>query len=332
MLGGLGERMVDEDPRPEFSVVVTCHFEEDSIDAFHGRLRRTLDGLGRSHELILVNDGSTDGTLARLRAIFERDRSVSVLLDLYKNSGQAVAITAGCVEARGRNVVLIDSDLQLDPEDLPRLVAEFDKGFDVVSGYRVDRQDSLWRRAASRLANVVMRRVSRAPFRDFGCTFKILDGRLVRAFEPGPLRPLRPPYLIAAAQRCSELPVSHHARPHGHSGWTLDKLLAYNMDNVVGLSRRPFQMLSTLCFLAGLLLVLRVLVSPLLPGPILGEVSNGLLLNALVVSLLLIVGVSSLIGEYVLRTYLTSQSMPAYIVRKAWRRTPGADAGVHRDV
>lgn len=311
---------------PELSVVVTCFVEEPTIDEFHARLSRTLDALGRSCEIVFVNDGSTDDTLARLEAIFERDPRVSVLIDLMRNAGQGAAITAGCAHARGRRIVLLDSDLQLDPEDLPRLVAEADRGADVVSGVRVDRQDPLGRRMASWLANIILRRVSRSELRDFGCTFKVLDARLVRAFEPGPFRPLRPPYLVAQARTCADVPVAHHPRRHGRSGWTFARLFEYAMDAVVGLSQRPFQILAGICFATALLFVLRILVSPFLPRGILPEVTNGLILNAMVFSLLIVVGVVCAVGEYVIRNYRALYAEPAYVVRSVRRREPAGPA------
>ncbi|MCP3983792.1 MAG: glycosyltransferase family 2 protein [bacterium] len=300
---------------PEFTVVTTCYWEERSIREFHARLSATLQELGRSYEIVFVNDGSGDGTLDCLEAIFEQDEHVYMVIDLMKNVGQTVAITAGCAHARGHNIILLDSDLQLDPEDLPGLIAEFDKGFDLVTGYRVARQDSRLRTIPSRLANVIMRMMSNTDLRDFGCTFKILDGRLIRAFQPGPNRPLKPPHVIAAAGRITEVPVSHHPRPYGRSGWSFSRLFAYNMENLVNLSQRPFQILSAACFLVGLLLVLRVLASLVVSAPLLSTVTNGLILNVLVFCLLIIVGVLCAVGEYVIRGYLILQGHPAYIIR-----------------
>ncbi|HOH31537.1 MAG TPA: glycosyltransferase family 2 protein, partial [Candidatus Hydrogenedentes bacterium] len=171
---------------PEFSVLISCHFEENSIEEFHGRLSAALEALGRPYEIILVNDGSTDGTWRKLNALFDKDTHIRVILDLFKNAGQQAAVTAGMTEARGRAWVLMDSDLQLDPGELPLLVAEYDKGTDLVSGYRKNRKDSLWRILPSRLANVIMRRASGSTLRDFGCTFKIYNGDLLRAFRFGP--------------------------------------------------------------------------------------------------------------------------------------------------
>ena len=146
---------------PEFSVIITCYYEEKSIEEFYTRLSGTLESTGRSYEIVFVNDGSTDKTFDRLQSIFDKDPHVRVIMDLFSNAGQGCAITAGITEARGRHFVFMDSDLQLDPEDFPLLLAEFDKGADIVTGWRKERHDSLSRVIPSKLANVIMRRVSR---------------------------------------------------------------------------------------------------------------------------------------------------------------------------
>jgi undecaprenyl-phosphate 4-deoxy-4-formamido-L-arabinose transferase len=305
---------------PELSVVITCHFEERSIDEFHARLSRTLEGLGRSYEIVMVNDGSTDGTLAHLHAIFERDPRVTAVVDLMRNAGQAAAITAGCRQARGQAFVFMDSDLQLDPEDLPRLLAEYDRGGDAVCGYRVDRVDSLGRKIGSRLANVAMRRVSRSALHDLGCTFKVVDGRIVRAFEAGPFRSLRAPALVAAARDVVEVPVAHHQRPYERSGYSPARLIAFAIENVVAMSERPFQFLSLACLVASALLVLRLVSTIFFPRTLLAQVTNGLILHAVAFSLLVVVAVLSAVGEYVIRSYLILRGDPVYVIRSVRRR------------
>jgi len=312
--------MTREEPTVDFSVVISCHFEERSIAEFHERLSETLASLERSYEIIYVNDGSTDGTLAALEKIFERDPHVAAVVDLFRNSGQPAAVTAGTTHARGESFVFMDSDLQLDPEDLPRLIAEHDKGFDIVSGHRTERTDSALRRLPSLLANTAMRRLSRTDLRDFGCTYKIVDGRLLRGFEFGPFKPIRMPYLIGAAGRVTDVAVNHHPRPYGESGWTFSKLLSYFVEILVGISERPFQLLSAVLLLAGALFVVRMVVNVVWPFSLLPEVTGGLLLNVIVVSFLVGAGISAAIGEYVLRSYRLLLGQPAYVVRKLLSR------------
>ena len=314
--------LVPPQPAVDFSVIITCYFEEQSVDEFHKRLSATLESLRRSYEILFVNDGSTDGTFERLRAIYEADPRVSAAIDLFRNTGQANAATPGMMLARGRALVLIDSDLQLDPEDLPRLVAEYDAGADIVTGYRPERRDPLRRRLPSLLANAIMRHASHTRLRDFGCTFKIYDGALVRGFEFGPFKPWRPVPVIAAAGRIAEVPVTHHERRFGESGWTFRKLFAYNMENLVNLSERVFQYLGAICLVLALVFVVRI-ASAFVVDTTLVEVTPGLVLNVVVVSLLVTTAILSALGEFVIRNFITLQRKPAFLVRTILRRRPG---------
>ncbi len=305
---------------PEFSALITCHFEESSIEEFHARLSAALESLGRSYEIIMVNDGSTDGTWDRIRNIFAKDTKVRVAMDLFKNAGQQAAITACIREARGRALILMDSDLQLLPEELPLLVAEYDKGYDLVTGYRKNRRDSFFRIIPSKLANIIMRRASRSTVSDFGCTFKIYNADLVRAFGLGPRRIFSNVDLIAKIQRWSEIPVSHNPRRYGRSGWTFRKLWQYNMENLVKLSQLPFQIIAGGAAAAGALFALRIALGFFLDFNVMSEVTNGLLLNAVVITLLVLLAVLALVGEFAIRSFVILRGEPAYIVRETLRR------------
>jgi len=310
----------------EFSAVISCYREERSLRQFHERLRKALDGLGRSFEIVYVNDGSTDATLPILLELYEEDPRIGVVIDLFKNSGSAAAVAAGVAAARGRHFILMDSDLQLDPEDLPRLVAEFDKGADLVNGVRRERQDPWMRKAASKIVNVALRRLWGAQVLDLGCTFKVAHGQLMRGLAPGPYRVLNPVHLVAAARDCVNVPVSHHPRPYGSSGWALSGLLALMIDTVLGLSRHPFQILSLVNALVVTLLVLRIAAGLVTTRTILPQVTTGLLLTVALLSLATIVAVVCLVGEYVLRVHRAVEGPPRYIIRSMWCRPPARDS------
>jgi len=300
---------------PEFSLVVSCYFEERTIEEFHRRALAALEATGRSFEIILVNDGSADGTWNKLEAIFERDPRVRAVLDLFANAGQQAAVTAGLQEARGDAIILLDSDLQLAPEELPRLVEVYDRGYDLVSGYRENRKDSLFRVLPSKLANIIMRRASRSTLRDFGCTFKIYNARLLRAFQFGAHHVFSNVDVISRITRYTETPVTHFPRPHGKSGWTFRKLWTYNMENLVKLSQTPFQWLALACILASLVFFLRIGAGFFSGFGILRQVTPGLLLNVQVAAVLLLLAVLALIGEFTIRSFLSLRKTPAYIVR-----------------
>ena len=322
-----GNPPVESQPEIEFSVLVTCHYEEKSVDEFYRRLSATLEKLGRTYEIIFVNDGSRDGTWEKLKGIFAADLHVHAALDLFKNSGQQAAITAALNESRGRAIVLIDSDLQLLPEELPILVAQWDKGFDLVTGYRVDRKDSFFRIAPSLLANMIMRRASHSNIRDFGCTFKIYNASLLRAFQYGPRHLFANAEAISRIDRIVEVAVSHRPRKYGKSGWTFRKLMRYNMDNMVILSERPFQFIALICLIVAALFGCRLILDRVVPFQVLPFVSHGLLLNVMIVSLLVNAALISLIGEFVIRSFFATRNVPLYIVREALRRSGSQVAG-----
>lgn len=309
-----------EGPEVDFSVIITCYFEEESIGIFYERLSNALKTLGRSYEIIFINDGSTDRTFEKLRRIFDSDNRVTAAIDLFKNTGQANAKTPGVMIAKGKAMVAMDSDLQLDPEELPHLISIYDRGYDIVSGFREKRKDSFFRILPSKIANVIMRKASGTVLRDFGCTFKIYDMRLVRAFEFGPFKPWRMVPVIAQAARTADVPVSHHSRPFRKSGWTFRKLFAYNMENIVNLSERPFQILGVLCLGIALIGILRLILEFIFPISILPVVTPGLILNVLVIGFLAIFGILAAIGEFSIRNFIKLQRSPAFIIREMCQR------------
>jgi len=203
---------------------------------------------------------------------------------------------------------------------LPRLVAEYDRGFDLVTGYRERRQDSLFRIAPSYLANIIMRRASHSKLRDFGCTFKIFNALPVRAFGFGPRHAISFVEVISKIDRIAEVPVTHYPRRYGRSGWTFKKLMKYNTDNLVILSERPFQATALLCLGTALLLAVRILLYRFIPFIILPSVSHGLLLNAILIALLVNVALLSLTGEFAIRTFFANRAVPLYIVRERLSR------------
>lgn len=279
-----------------------------------------MDATGRSFEIIYVNDGSPDGTLAVLNEIFDRDTRVGVLLDLMKNSGSAAAVSAGCAAARGQHFIFMDSDLQLDPEDLPKLLAAFDEGADLANGVRAERNDPLLRRAASKVVNFALRKAYGVAAIDLGCTFKVARGELLRGLGFGPRKALNPTHLAAAAGRCANVDVTHHARRFGGSGWGYWRLISLTVDTLLGLSRGPFELLSMANLMLASLVFLRLVVALFNSGSLLSEVTHGLLLSIALMSLTLLVGIGCLVGAYVIRIHRSIEGPPLYIVRRSWKR------------
>jgi dolichol-phosphate mannosyltransferase len=210
---------------PEISVVVPLFNEEESIAMLQSELRDALKDL--NHEVVFVDDGSSDRTVERI----EPAQNVHVVR-FEKNAGQSAAIFAGLNVARGATLVLIDGDLQNDPADIPRLLAELARGADLVCGYRVKRRDTLVKRLTSRIANAVRSRYTKDGVRDTGCTLKAMRRECVSALLPFKgMHRFIPALVKAAGYRLVEIPVNHRPRRFGQSKYGLgNRALRATMD------------------------------------------------------------------------------------------------------
>jgi dolichol-phosphate mannosyltransferase len=204
----------DAEP-PAVSVVVPLFNEEENVPILQAELVAALAGI--RHEIIFVDDGSTDQTRARLT---ESDEVR--ILHFEQNAGQSAAIHAGANAARGAVVVLIDGDLQNDPADIPRLLAEIERGADLVCGYRARRKDTLIKRLTSWVANSVRSRFTKDGVRDTGCTLKAMRRECVRTLVPFKgMHRFIPALVKGAGYRLVEIPVNHRARKFGQSKYGL---------------------------------------------------------------------------------------------------------------
>ncbi|HEU5247602.1 MAG TPA: glycosyltransferase family 2 protein [Candidatus Udaeobacter sp.] len=200
---------------PALSVVVPLYNEEENLPILQEELRVTLGGI--DHEIIFIDDGSIDRTAERI----ETAPNIRVIR-FEKNSGQSAAIYAGVTAARGATLVVIDGDLQNDPADIPKLLAEITHGADLVCGYRVKRRDTVVKRLTSRIANAVRSRYTRDGVRDTGCTLKAMRRECVSALLPFKgMHRFIPALVKAAGYRLVEVPVNHRPRRFGQSKYGL---------------------------------------------------------------------------------------------------------------
>ncbi len=200
---------------PAVSVVAPLFNEEENVALLQGELTKALDGL--DYEIIFVDDGSTDATIARIPPS-ERVR----VLPFAQNAGQSAAMYAGLHAARGAVAVLIDGDLQNDPADIPRLLREIEAGADLVCGYRVQRKDTVVKRITSRVANFVRSRFTKDGVRDTGCTLKAMRRECVQALVPFKgMHRFIPALVKGAGFRLVEIPVNHRPRQFGVSKYGL---------------------------------------------------------------------------------------------------------------
>ncbi|MBX3736355.1 MAG: glycosyltransferase family 2 protein [Candidatus Didemnitutus sp.] len=323
--------------QPEVSVFVPVHNEEANIEPLLDRLYPVLDGMfpnrPDSYEVVVVNDGSRDGSLARLRAEVPRRRNL-VVVDLRRNYGQTAAMKAGIDIARGRVLVSLDADLQNFPEDIPALLAKLDEGFDVVSGWRKDRKDAKVRRNfLSAVANGIISRVSGVRLNDYGCTLKAYRSEVIKEVRLfGEMHRFIPIYAHWMGARIAELPVRHAARSAGQSKYGMERIFKVMCDMVTikfldrylakpiyvfGAFTAGFGVLAVAVFALSLYLKFARGVSMILtPLPTLA----GVLLLAAVMSLLL-----GLVAEIVVRIYFETRGGNAYSVRNVWR-APGGES------
>lgn len=215
------------------SVMVPVYNEVDAIPHLYAATHKVLSSLGRPWELIFVNDGSTDGSEAKLDALAAADPHVRVV-HFRRNFGQTAAMMAGFDHARGEVIIPMDGDNQNDPSDIPRMLEKIDEGFDVVSGWRKDRQDNaLQRNIPSIMANRLISRVSGVPLHDFGCSLKAYRAEVIKGVRLyGEMHRFLPVYAKWHGASITEIPVNHHARKTGSSKYGLERVIKVVFDLV----------------------------------------------------------------------------------------------------
>jgi undecaprenyl-phosphate 4-deoxy-4-formamido-L-arabinose transferase len=300
----------------DVSVVVPVFNEAANLGMLHERLAATLQQLGRSYEIWYVDDGSSDGSLQILRDLTRQDRNVGVI-ELTRNFGQHAAVLAGFAAAHGNIVVTLDADLQNPPEEIPRLLARIDEGYEVVGGWREERQDPLFRRLASRLINEVTSVAVGVKMKDYGCMLRAYRRSIVQQIVDCDERSSFIPALAnSLAKRTTELEVGHADRFSGTSKYGLMKLLRLSFDLITGFSLLPIQLMSLTGIIVAVVGVgfgVFLLMRRLFIGPeVEGVFTLFAILFVFIGILILAVG---LVGEYVGRIYLEVRRRPTYRIR-----------------
>ncbi len=248
----------------DVSIVVPLYNEEESVGALYEEVRAAADRLGREWELLLIDDGSTDATVDRLRTICARDSRVRAVR-FRRNYGQTAALQAGFDHALGEVVITLDGDLQNDPGDFGLLLATLDEGYDVVSGWRRDRKDKmLSRRVPSQVANWLIGALTGVDIHDNGCTLKAYRADVVkRARLYAEMHRFLMPMMALSGSRWKEVVVHHRARRFGHSKYGISRIWKVFLDlltikMLLGFTTRPAKWFALLSapFLAGALLAL----------------------------------------------------------------------------
>jgi undecaprenyl-phosphate 4-deoxy-4-formamido-L-arabinose transferase len=302
------------------SVVVPVYNEESNLEEFLRRLLAVMDGSGRPYEVILVDDGSRDRSLAILKAQAAARKDVVRVLELSRNFGQHQAILAAFHDVTGDVVVTLDADLQNPPEEIPRLLAKYEEGYDVVGGVRQNRQDSWARKLASAIVNRVTASITRMKLTDFGCMLRAYSREVVddinRCDEASTFIPALGQ---SFARRPTEIEVAHAPRTGGESAYSLYRLVRLNFDLMTGFSSVPIQifgMLGTVVAAGGIAFGIFLFVRRLIVG---AEVEGVFTLFAILFTLLGIAMAGlGIVGEYVGRIYEQVRGRPRFSVRRAY--------------
>ena len=324
-------------PRPDYSVVVPFYNEQDIVEKLHGRIAKVMAGLGGSYEIILVNDGSTDGTAEALERIAAADEHV-VVVELRRNFGQTTALQAGFDTAAGEIIIAMDGDLQHDPYEIPMFVEKIREGYDIASGWRVRRGDNLLtRRIPSRIANWVFAKISGVALHDFGTTFKAYRREILQDVRLyGDMHRFVPAICGRLGARIAEVPIKNVRRAAGKSNYGITRTFRVALDFLTirfltGYLTRPLHFFGkwglglggggTLILLYGLgwKIVQGIRLGwdraalfeehgPLMAVAILAVAVGGLMLA------------TGLIGELLMRIYFESTHARTYAVRRVIRR------------
>ena len=301
---------------PEISIVIPVYNEEDGLAALFARLYPALDALGARYEVIFINDGSSDRSAAILREQWQARPDVSRIVLFAANFGQHMAITAGFEQSRGDMVITLDADLQNPPEEISALVDKVREGYDYVGTIRKLRQDSLFRRWASRAMNRLRERITRIKMTDQGCMMRAYSRSIVETINScHEVSTFMPALGYAFAKHPTEIEIGHEERYAGESKYSLYSLIRLNFDLMTGFSVVPLQWFSMIGILISSLSVLFVAylaMRRILVGP---EAEGLFTLFGIAFFLigLTLFGVGML-GEYVGRIYQQVRQRPRYII------------------
>jgi len=313
----------------DLSIIVPVFNEQDSLKLLYAAVVQAVDPLGCSWELVLVDDGSKDKSVAVLEELTLGDPEHIRVVELRRNFGQTAAIAAGIDHSEGDIVILMDADLQNDPADIPMMLEKINEGYDVVSGWRKDRQDTFSRRLPSQIANHLISQATGVYLHDFGCTLKVYRREVITGFRLyGEMHRFIPVYADSVGARITEMPVHHHARKFGKAKYGLERTLKVVLDLVTvkflsSYANKPIYLFGgagAILIMFSLVVLLSLFVRRVFFG--VSVLTSPFFQMSTVI---LIMGFQSilmgLIAEQLARTYHESQGKPTYTVRKVIKDT-----------
>lgn len=308
----------------DISIVIPLYNEEENVELLYESVSMALKESGRRWEIIMVDDGSSDATLAILKKIAAGETSVKVI-SFRRNFGQTAAMAAGFDNAEGEVVIPMDGDLQNDPDDIPRLLEKVEEGFDVVSGWRKDRKDRfINRKLPSMIANWLISKITGVHLHDYGCTLKAYRREVLENINLyGEMHRFIPALASLNGARVTEIPVNHRERKYGTSKYGISRTFKVILDLVtvkflLSYSTKPIQIfggLGIISLLFGFFSFVEISIGKVVYG--VDVTGNPFFLLFVLFTLIGIQFISmGLLGEINIRTYFESQGKPIYVIRE----------------
>jgi len=302
----------------EVSIVIPVYNEEATLQALFNRLYAAMDALGRSYEIVFVNDGSRDASAAILSNQYRIRPDVTRVVLFNGNYGQHPAILAGFEHARGKTIITLDADLQNPPEDIHLLLAQIDKGHDYVGSIRRKRNDIWWRHVASRAMNRLRERITHIHMTDQGCMMRAYSRDIIDSINQcNEMHTFIPALAYSFSQNPTEVVIGHEERHAGESKYSLYSLIRLNFDLMTGFSVMPLQIFSLLGILVSMgsaVLVAYLMGRRLILGP-----EEGGLFTLFAISFFLI-GIAlfgiGILGEYIGRIYHEVRQRPRFVIAR----------------
>ncbi len=307
----------------DLSIVIPLLNEEDNIPPLYQSLKDVLDGMDIEYEIIIIDDGSTDRSYEILQGLAEKDKSLKVIR-FRRNFGQTAGLAAGFDEADGDVVITMDADLQNDPKDIPKLLDKINEGYDLVAGWRYDRQDAeISRKLPSRIANALISKTTDVKLHDYGCTLKAFRKEVVKNINLyGELHRFIPAIASWMGVKIAEVKVNHHARIHGESKYNISRtprvlLDLFTVKFLLSYSAKPLQFFGKFGLISGgvgFIMMMWLILQRLFTDTPLSDKPS-----LLIAIMLILVGVQfisfGLLGEMMTRTYHETQKKSVYVVR-----------------
>jgi glycosyltransferase involved in cell wall biosynthesis len=307
----------------EISVVIPVYNEEDNVGLLYDNLEPVLSKLGRNYEVVLIDDGSKDGTYNKLRQLHEKNNHFKVI-KFRRNFGQTPAMRAGFDFASGGIIITLDADLQNDPEDIPKILEKMDEGYDIVSGWRKNRKDKVSRRFPSAIANKIISVLFGVRLHDYGCTLKAYRKEVLGNIELyGEMHRYIPAIASWMGVKVAEIPVNHRARKFGKAKYGISRTIRVILDIItikflLTYSKKPMQIfgfVGVFTSLAGFIVTTYLIVERLFFNQPLS--SRPLFILSI---FMIFIGIQlitmGLLGEIMMRTYHEGTGKSTYVIRE----------------